>query len=130
MVTHACHRVRSPRYFPTAEVLRANREAEVLCSIWGAFLEVRGTFVGVVELIGYFFAVDGGFVRIEFMSCVNGCERFLVRGCHGNVQVEVSLRWVKGNVCAVVMVSYIAFGVICRDRNGAITCAVVGQGLV
>jgi hypothetical protein len=91
VVAWFCHWVRRARDFPTAEMLGANGEAEVLGSRGGALVKVRGAFLRVVEFVRQLFVVDGDLVWVESVRCVNGCESFVERCGHwgyGDLEIK------------------------------------------
>ena len=72
MVAGARHGVARARHFPAPEVLGADGEAEGLGGGGGALFEVGSAFLRVVDFVGHLGAVDGDFVWVFGVGCVDG----------------------------------------------------------
>lgn len=72
VVAGARHGVCGPRDFPAAKVLGADREAQVFGTGGQALLEIGSAFLGVVQFVRGFEAVDGGEVGVLGVRRVDG----------------------------------------------------------
>lgn len=82
VVAYACHWVGIARYFPPAEMLGADCETEGIRGIGRAEGKVVGHLLGVMEFIGYLFAIDLDLLGVKRVSFVDLGHGFFVGGCH------------------------------------------------